>query len=299
MYSNYLYTKSYIDLQDIINNITFDNDDLASPPSILSTMKVINNNSIDLIFQNLNNFIRDKLNNQFGELNSSIKIITENLYARKIRIAFIGNISVGKSTVLNSIIGENILPTKESECTYRGVIIKYKNIDDFLLYRTYSKSIAEGAGYEKYEIFEEDNEPYCYGIENIKSYLKNKNSDYEIIDKDAFIVIQGRLKIFDFIKLDEELIKKIEFIDLPGHDRQNNVFNNKKFYEKVLKYSNSCIYINEAKTIDDEDSITRMRNQYTTDKSKLFSFLQPQFIYTCLFLLIKVIQSRKKKIEKK
>ena len=287
MYSNYMHTKSYIDLQEIINSITFDNDDLASPPSILSTIKDINTNNNDLIFHNLNNFIRDKLNNQFGELNSSIKIISENLYGRKIRVAFIGNISVGKSTVLNSIIGENILPTKESECTYRGIIIKYKNIDDFLLYRTQSKQIAKGAGYEEYEIFEEDKEPYCFGIENIKSYLKNKNSDYEIKDKDAFIIIQGRLKIFDFIKLDEELIKKIEFIDLPGHDRQNNVFNNKKFYEKVLKYSNSCIYINEAKTIDDEDSIARMKNQYNLDKSKLFSFLQPQFIYTCLFLINK------------
>ena len=287
IYSNYMHTKSYIDLQEIINSITFDNDDLASPPSILSTIKNINTNNNDLLFQNLNNFIRDKLNNQFGELNSSIKIISENLYGRKIRVAFIGNISVGKSTVLNSIIGENILPTKESECTYRGIIIKYKDIDDFLLYRTQPKQIAKGAGYEEYEIFEEDNEPYCYGIENIKSYLKNKNSDYEIKEKDAFIVIQGRLKIFDFMKLDEELIKKIEFIDLPGHDRQNNVFNNKKFYEKVLKYSNSCIYINEAKTIDDEDSITRMKNQYNLDKSKLFSFLQPQFIYTCLFLINK------------
>ena len=286
MYFNYMHTKSYIDLQDIINNITFDNDDLASPPSILSTIKNDNNNK-DLIFQNLHTFIRDKLNNQFEELNSSIKIITENLYERKIRIAFIGNISVGKSTVLNSIIGEDILPTKESECTYRGIIIKYKDIDDFLLYRTQPKTIAKGAGYEEYEVFEDDNEPYCFGIENIKSYLKNKNSDYDIKEKDAFIVIQGRLKIFDFIKLDEELIKKIEFIDLPGHDRQNNVFNNKKFYEKILKYSNSCIYINEAKTIDDEDSILRMKNQYNLDKSKLFSFLQPQFIYTCLFLINK------------
>ena len=287
MYFNYMYSKSYIDLQDIINNITFDNDDLASPPSILSTIKNDNNNNKDLIFQNLHTFIRDKLNNQFEELNSSIKIITENLYERKIRIAFIGNISVGKSTVLNSIIGEDILPTKESECTYRGIIIKYKDIDDFLLYRTQPKTIAKGAGYEEYEVFEDDNEPYCFGIENIKSYLKNKNSDYDIKEKDAFIVIQGRLKIFDFIKLDEELIKKIEFIDLPGHDRQNNVFNNKKFYEKILKYSNSCIYINEAKTIDDEDSILRMKNQYNLDKSKLFSFLQPQFIYTCLFLINK------------
>ena len=72
----------------------------------------------------------------------------ENVLGRKIRISLIGNISVGKSTVLNCIIGEELLPTKETECTYRGVIIRNKNISNFELYRT--KLISKGEGYDKY-----------------------------------------------------------------------------------------------------------------------------------------------------
>jgi triphosphoribosyl-dephospho-CoA synthetase len=297
MYTNFIHTKSYNDLQEIINNITFNDNDLSSPPSILSTVTnnnfIINNNkknnevNYKSILDDMNCFIRDKLKNQFTSLNSYIQTLTENLYGRKIRVSLIGNISVGKSTVLNAIIGEDILPTKDSECTYRGVIIKHKNIDKFLLYRTKLKIIGKGAGYNEYYNFEEDPEPYCSGIQNIKSYLKNKNSDQRIEDQDAFIVIQGRLKIFDFIKLDNSLIDKIEFIDLPGHDRQNNTFNSNRYYEKILKFSNSCIYINEAKSIDDEDSVARLKVQYISDKQKLYSNLQPKFINSCLFLINK------------
>lgn len=127
---------------------------------------------------------------------------------------------------------------------------------------------------------------YCSGIESIKSYLKNKNSDSNMDNSDAYIVIHGRLKIFDYIKLDEKLKEKIEFIDLPGHNRENNNFN-KNFYDKILKYSNSCIYINEPKSIDDENSVERMKNQYKTDKSKIFGYLKSKFINTCLFLVNK------------
>ena len=72
---------------------------------------------------------------------SSLQTLSENLLGRKIRISFIGNISVGKSTVLNSIIGHYILPIKETECTYRGIIIKHKNIDNYLLFKTKLKKI--------------------------------------------------------------------------------------------------------------------------------------------------------------
>ena len=96
-----------------------------------------------------------------------------------------------------------------------------------------------------------------------------------------------KIKIFDFIKLEENLINKIEFIDLPGPDRKNNTFNEQKYYEKILRFSNCCIYINEPKTINDELSVNRMRDQYISDKGKVFINLRPNFIKTCLFLINK------------
>ena len=44
------------------------------------------------------------------------------------------------------------------------------------------------------------NEPFCERIKHIISFLKTKNSDNYIENKEAFLIIQGRLKIFDFIK---------------------------------------------------------------------------------------------------
>ena len=292
-------SESFDKLQNIINNYKLD--DLACPPSI-EPEYILEQKKEDIkkefILSEMNTFLNNQLKGQFGELNTHLNVLSENLLGRKIRISFIGNISVGKSSVLNTIIGENILPTSDKECTYRGVIIKHRNLDDYYLYGT-RLEILEDGGINEYYTFKENKDYYCKGIEEIKSRLKCKNNDKNMDDKDAFIVIQGRLKIFDFIKLDEELISKIEFIDLPGHDRKNNTFNQKQFYTQILQFSNSCIYINEPKTIDDEDSVIRIQNQYSEDKQKLHPSLRDKFINSCLFLINKADTLSSKKEQRK
>ena len=115
---------------------------------------------------------------------------------------------------------------------------------------------------------------------------------------DAYLVITGNLKIFDFIKLDKDLISKIEFIDLPGIDRENNNFNKNNYYDKILKYSNCCVYINEPQTIDDETSMTMIQNQYLKDKMKVIPELGINFIKSCLFLINKCEKLEKAEMEK-
>ena len=104
---------------------------------------------------------------------------------RKLRIAFIGNINVGKSTVLNCIIGEDILPINDDECTYRGIIIRHEEKGTFKLFKT--KLIKKGIGSNVYNYFEDDKKPYREGISEIKSYLNAKNNDKNIEDKDAYL----------------------------------------------------------------------------------------------------------------
>ena len=135
IYSNYIHSKSYEDLEEIIKTINININDLPSPPSVFSAIKANNPNNEDIL-EEMNNFLRENLKNQFEELISSFQTLSENLLGRKIRISFIGNISLRKSTVLHYI-----LPIKETECTYRGIIIKHKNIDNYLLFKTKLKKI--------------------------------------------------------------------------------------------------------------------------------------------------------------
>ena len=243
-----------------------------------------------LVLEEFENFLDETFKvidpeNELDIFKISLQSLRENILGKKLRIAFIGNINVGKSTVLNCIIGKDILPTKETECTYRGIIIRHVNTEEeFRLYKT--KLIRRGKDLDEYYIFEADEKPYCIGDEKIKSYLNNKNNDIEIKDNDAFITIEGKLKIFDFISLNEELINSIEFVDLPGLDKTDNKFN-EEYYQKILKFSNCCIYINEPKNIDDELSKRNMKEQYLSDKEKVFPELKNEFIKTCLFLINK------------
>ena len=243
-----------------------------------------------IVIEQLDNFfnrIFDEIDpeKELTNFRISLQTLRENILGRKLRISLIGNISVGKSTVLNCIIGEKLLPTKDSECTYRGVILRYKNEDEFKLYKT--KLISRGLGKDEYYFFEEQKTPHCKGIKDIKDYLKNKNSDKNITDGDAYFIITGKLKIFDFLNLDQKIIKIIEFIDLPGNNRKDNNFNKKEYYKKILKFSNCCIYINEPKSIEDGSSIEKMITQYSDDKLKIFPNLRMQFIKTCIFLVNK------------
>ena len=282
LYNNYCFSKSYKILEDAIKNIISNTDDMSCPPSpgIKKNNIITNNNDV---LNDMVNFFKEKLGKQLEEHNLEIKIIRDHLYNNKLRIAFIGNISVGKSTVLNCIIGEDILPTKEEDCTFRAIIIKHnKNINDFYLYQT--KVIEFGRGSKKYINYIEKDNYYCRGINNINSYLKTKNSDKKMNDKDTALIIQGRLKIFDFIKLDENLINRIEFIDLPGLNRKDGEEIDKKFYEQILEYCNSCIYIN-LPAIKDGTNSDNIRNNYLKDKNNFSLNLRNEFLGSCLFLI--------------
>ena len=53
-----------------------------------------------------------------------------------------------------------ILPTNEYDCTFRAIIIKNTDIDEFLLYQTHE--IEFGRGTKKYISFVENDKPYLF-----------------------------------------------------------------------------------------------------------------------------------------
>ena len=115
-----------------------------------------------------NTFKKIDQNKELERFNFTLPSLRESIIGRKLRIVFIGNISVGKSTVLNCIIGEDILPINYDECTYRGVIIRHEENQPFKLFKT--KLIGRGKGSDEYYYFEDDKKPYCEGINAIKVF---------------------------------------------------------------------------------------------------------------------------------
>ena len=287
LYKNFKYSEYYKNLPKKVNEIIQNHSDLGCPP--ISPQNPKQNNKDDDILNEITIFLKDKLKNQFEHTSKEFQILKENIYGKKIRITFIGNISSGKSTVLNCIIGENLLPIKEEECTYRGIIIKHKDINNYLLYKTEKIIIGKDTGGSKrYHNFIEKGEPYCVGIENINSYLKTKNSDKDIKSTDAFLIIQGRLKIFDFIKLDNKLINSIEFIDLPGlNNNIDNDFIKQGFYKEIMEFSNSCLYVNEPGSYQDGNNVTQILTNIDNDINHLSLKIRNEFFNTCLFLINK------------
>ena len=64
---------------------------------------------------------------------------------RKIRIPFLGGYSTGKSSLLNCLIGKDILPTGSNITTNREIIIRNNEQGKYILYKT--KFIKKGDYY--------------------------------------------------------------------------------------------------------------------------------------------------------
>ena len=308
-------SKTYFELKEFFNNknlikknsinkieVKKDNNELLEKLS-----KFISESISPKIFKEAKEKILKNIFNEF-------QAIKNYLSNEKLRISFIGSISVGKSSIINCLIGEEINPTNSNECTYRGVIYRYENSDEYKLYKTELKTIGEG--FLQYLKFFDDEKPYCEGIKNIKDFLNNKNKDKNLTNEDSFIVITGRIKIFDLLNFSDELKNKIEIIDLPGFNREENLFtkppeNNNlsyyeqmSFYEKILCFNNICVFIKKPEFLDDEINVEKIKKQYSLNKDKIHYENVKNFNKTCLFIInkfqkeIKEEEKLKEKFEK-
>jgi len=157
----------------------------------------------NFISKNLNEFINgnnkingEKQKNNFKALTNHIYNIKKNLMNKKIRVTFIGNLSAGKSSILNCIIGEEILPIDQVQCTYRGIIVRYRDEPNFKLYKTK----LEKEGSILYYYFKDEKNSICEGVKDINSFLSTKNKDTNVLDNDAYFILTGKLKILRLLK---------------------------------------------------------------------------------------------------
>ena len=123
----------------------------------------------------------------------------------KIRIPTIGCYSSGKSSLINSIIGINLLPVSKEISTNVGIIIKYtKSLNDIRLEQV--KIIKSENKLENYFFFQDFNEPIYTKFNNLKEVISLINNAYKYENKFVDTIVL-------FIKKLEE-IKNNRFRDI-------------------------------------------------------------------------------------
>ena len=197
---------------------------------------------------------------------------------RKIRIVFLGLYSSGKSTIINSLIGNDILPTSSKECTKRGIIIRYHNEDIPELYKT--KFILKN----DYYCFEDSKDLICKGNTTIKEKLNGIfKKDDEINFEDFFYVVKVKIRLLDYLKLENDLKKKIEFIDFPGlnTEKTNNNIELQKTFDNLMKFTDGFNFINKDDLIKDNSNVKAIKDIINRIESRKFKF----DLNSCLFIL--------------
>jgi len=150
----------------------------------------------------------------------------------KIRIPTIGCYSSGKSSLINSIIGKNILPVSTEISTNVGIIIKYtKTLDDVLLHQV--KLNKSENKMENYFYFQDINEPIFTKYNNLKEIIALINNAYKYENKfvDKIILFTKKLEEINYNRF-KDIIILINNL-LLFKDVDNNFKNLEEFFESL------------------------------------------------------------------
>ena len=223
-------------------------------------------------------FISNEIINIINEIYKTVEFLR--IY-NVIFIPFLGPSNAGKTTIINGIIGEEVLPADLNECTKRGIIIRYLNDDEKEInIRKAVFTEEEFLGKKKY--YFDPKEVIAEGLKDVQDTVKGLNYNFTDKEEDSFYYIRTKIKLFDDLGLDNYYKKMIYLIDFPGFGT-GNIFE-KTLYKKIMSICNSFVFvfrksfIKEHKNKELLDNIFRQaRNQ----KHKLSS----GFIKNCLFVL--------------
>ena len=267
---------------ELLNYFTFKNIQKTSYDIIEDKKSNLNQLNKDLINE-FELFGKKIENNKTG--NDKFKNLTDEI-ARFIHflkiynvifIPFLGPSNAGKSTIINGIIGKEILPTSLGECTKRGILIRYTDSEDTNMYKAYFKEEKDFLGEINYyfNAITDNSNLIAHGEKAVKETLNSLNYGFNDKEEDSFFYIKTRIKLFDDIKLNDSLKQIIYLIDFPGFGT-GNIFEKKKIYDKVMSICNSFIFVVRNSVIKDNTCQNRLKqifDQAQIQKKNLHLYL--------------------------
>ena len=164
-------------------------------------------------------------------------------------VPFFGASNAGKSTIINGIIGKDLLPCDLRECTKRGIIIKYYSDTPVIKKASF---LEETFSSKKYYYFEASEDIIGKGEVQIQQTLKGLNYKFNENEEDSFYYIKTRIKLFDDLGLDKSLKEKIYLIDFPGYGTGN--FFEKKICNEVISICDSFIFVSRNSVIKSKET---------------------------------------------
>ena len=220
-------------------------------------------NLLETLFEKLQNF--KLINKESKTINTLIH--KENIVLNyiknqlSIRILFIGRHSSGKTSLINSFLGIDLLETSSEECTMNGFIIKY--IDDFEEISIYNaEMIKNNFGY----FYFEKNNLIVKGIKQVKEEIAkiNKNKKIKKSKSDDtktkfnYYIVEVPINMYKIAKFDKQIYSKIELIDIPGLD--TGYEEAIQASSKLLDFTDGFIFANNGKQLDNNDNRTIIKN---------------------------------------
>ena len=231
----------------------------------------------------------EKENNLLNNLNKEYKRIKNVInFDMGLRFCCFGCYSSGKSSLLNNLIGYNLnlLPVSSEECTKIGLIIKYTEKEDNI--SIYKINLIKQE-YSNLNYFEYNkNERMVVGKDKVKETLNKLNESHE----QFYYLLLTPIEILDELNIENDLKKRIEFIDFPGLNTSNLVNNE---FNTILEMSNGFIYLNAGIELQKNENKKILFNIHNSINNRIITF----DLRNCLFILTKCENKGIKDLEEK
>ena len=170
---------------------------------------------------------------------------------KKIRITFIGQEYSGKSSILNYIIGKNILPFHEKDKNSNINLVFQPNNDykdeNIKLYKARIRLTDNNFIFERSQ-----NKEIASGCEDIKKKLielKTKETNFE----NSFYILNTPIEFFKIVQISDEILNKFEIIYLSGKYIKDLQFGSNKNLETLIKYTDNFVYVEKETNISEQN----------------------------------------------